>query len=304
MDNMLMNLLTLRLAAAIVGKRLRSYVALPVAAAGAGYALLSLTVAPILYAAPAKLMFGAAMAAVLICGRRSYWKCLLALYLSAFLMGGLMLSLTLLLGCQISGGALMGTVPLRVMLLAAALCAALPRLVRTLIGAYRHRVRHVRLRVELSDRMLCVWALVDSGNLLTEPVSGLPVVVFRPGLLPRPIGGRPVPYAAMGKDGWLNAFRPRRICVKLNEWTEIDAYIAESEGALGAEEAVIGANIWQSERRMLIDNETQDAAWEAVAETAPDGQEGAPVYSFGGDSADAVLRGGGGALDRKTDAEG
>lgn len=301
LDNTLMNFLVLRLAAALVGKRLRFYVVLPASLVGALYALLSMTVAPFLLATLPKLLFGAALAFVLRGCGGGYLKCLLSLYLSAFLLGGMMLALAMLFGGEVAGGVLMGTVPLRVLLLTAALFAVLPRVARALMSAYRHRTRHVRLRVELSDRVFVVWALVDSGNLLTEPVSGLPVVVLRTGLLP-PDGGRPVPYASMGAEGCLYAVRPRRMCVYTGEWMEIDAFAAEADGSLGAEEAVIGANLLQEERRALIDSETQDAAWEAVSPDTPARQERTHVHPLGRDAAHSVQAGGGDGVDREAHA--
>lgn len=85
-----------------------------------------------------------------------------------------MMALCLLLGGSLSGGALIGTVPLRVALLGAAAAALLPRPVRAFFSAVRGRSRRVRLRIVLDDRTLELTALADSGNLLTEPLSGKP----------------------------------------------------------------------------------------------------------------------------------
>lgn len=304
LDNMLMNWLVLRLAAVLVGKRLRYFVSLPAAAAGALYALLSMTAAPFLLTVLPKLLFGALLACVLTVNRRGYWKCLLALYLSAFLLGGTMFGLAMLLGGEISGGALIGTVPLRVLLVTAALCFGLPRAALSMIAAYRSRMRHVRVRVDLLDRSFILWALVDSGNLLTEPVSGLPVVIVKHGLLPKE-SGRPVPYAAMGANGWLNAIRPLRISVYTGDWYEINAYVAEAAGSLGAEEAIIGADLLQAEeRRSLHDSDAQDAHWEAVSQDTAAWQEADTVSSLGRNPADAVSGGGGGDVDRQAHAGG
>ena len=146
LDNMLMNWLVLRLAAVLVGKRLRYFVSLPAAAAGALYALLSMTAAPFLLTVLPKLLFGALLACVLTVNRRGYWKCLLALYLSAFLLGGTMFGLAMLLGGEISGGALIGTVPLRVLLVTAALCFGLPRAALSMIAGTAGFVAAVQIR--------------------------------------------------------------------------------------------------------------------------------------------------------------
>ena len=304
LDNMLMNWLVLRLGAVLVGKRLRYYVSLPAAAIGALYALLSMTAAPFLLSVWAKLLFGALLACVLMVNRRGYMKCLLALYLSAFLLGGTMFGLAMLFGGEVSGGALIGTVPLRVLLITAVLCFGLPRAALSLLAAYRSRMRHVRVRVDLADRSFIVWALIDSGNLLTEPVSGLPVIILKAGLLPGE-PGRPVPYAAMGADGWLNAIRPARVSVYTGSWYEINAYVAEAPGSLGAEEAIIGADLLRAEeRRSLHDSETQDALWEAVSADTQPRPQADPVSSYGGDPAHAVSGGGGDDVDRQAHAGG
>lgn len=304
LDNLLMNWLVLRLASVLVGKRLRYYVSLPASAAGALYALLSMTAAPFLLSVWPKLLFGALLACVLMVNRRGYWKCLIALYLSAFLLGGTMFGLAMLLGGEVSGGALIGTVPLRVLLITAALCFFLPRAALSLLAAYRSRMRHVRVRVDLADRSFIVWALVDSGNLLTEPVSGLPVIIVKAGLLPNE-PGRPVPYAAMGADGWLNAIRPARVSAYAGDWYEINAYVAESAGPLGAEEAIIGADLLQAEeRRSLHGSEAQDAHWEAVSPDTAARPEANPVSSLGRDPANAISGGGGGDVDRQAHAGG
>ncbi|MDO4572933.1 MAG: sigma-E processing peptidase SpoIIGA [Clostridia bacterium] len=301
LDNMLMNYLVLRLASVLCGKRLRAFVSLPAALLGALYALLSMSAAPILSAILPKLGFGALLALCLSDRGRGYLRALIALYLSAFLLGGVAFGVTLLVGGRLSGGALMGTVPLRAILVTAALCAALPRAALSLIAAYRGRTRHVRVRVELSDRAFIVQALVDSGNLLREPVSGLPVVLIRQGLLPK-ASGRPVPYMSLGGSGFLNALRPVRISVQMGAWYEIDAYVAEADYGIGPEEAVIGTDLLQRERGYAIDDEARNAAWEAVPADTAARQEEDPVYALGGDAADAVSGGGGGEMDRKAHA--
>lgn len=193
LDNLMMDLLMLHLAAAIGALRLRPVAAVAAALGGAVYALLSLTAVPLLRTLPCKLLLCVLASLPLTHGLRELPRALLALFLSACLTGGLLLALTLLLGGTLSGGALVGTVPLRVALAGAVAAAVLPRLVRAFFSAVRDRSRRVRMRVVLEDRTLELTAFADSGNLLTEPLSGKPVVVVERMLMPLAEGGAPRP---------------------------------------------------------------------------------------------------------------
>ena len=85
-----------------------------------------------------------------------------------------------------------------------------------------------------SLRLLC-----DSGNLLTEPFSGLPVIVVRKNALGRtlpqgfPTGCshlRIIPYSAVGGEGLLCAFRPESVEVRLGRRRQaVECYIAVSD---------------------------------------------------------------------------
>ena len=117
----------LRLAAAIGALRLRPVAAVLAAFLGAVYALLSMSALPQLTAPVPKLLLCAAASLPLVSAPRDLPRALLSLLAAACLTGGLMMALCLLLGGSLSGGALIGTVPLRVALLGAAAAALLPR---------------------------------------------------------------------------------------------------------------------------------------------------------------------------------
>lgn len=67
------------------------------------------------------------------------------------------------------------------------------------------------------ERTVRFEALIDTGNHLREPVSGLPVLIAEERLV-RDIlpdsDGRRVPYGGLGGNGWLTCFRPAEA------WTE------------------------------------------------------------------------------------
>ena len=263
LDNLMMDLLMLHLAAAIGALRLRPVAAVAAALGGAVYALLSLTAVPLLRTLPCKLLLCVLASLPLTHGLRELPRALLALFLSACLTGGLLLALTLLLGGTLSGGALVGTVPLRVV---------------------------------LEDRTLELTAFADSGNLLTEPLSGKPVVVVERMLMPLTEGGRPVPYAALGGDGFLYAVQPRLIQVYCGGWYAVDALVAPADVQIMGTQAIIDSALLPKGRR----NEDVETHVDVVpaAVPAPDRPAPAadPVHPFGRDAAGAVCTGGGAAV--------
>ena len=83
--------------------------------------------------------------------------------------------------------------------------------------------------------------LADSGNLLREPISGLPVILLRPGVLPggepltleRP-GQRVIPFSSAGGSDILIGFRADSITLKtLTRKKDIQAYLAFDKAGNG-----------------------------------------------------------------------
>ena len=103
------------------------------------------------------------------------------------------------------------------------------------------------------ERCVVFTALADTGNRLTEPFSGLPVVVLEEEkgrqLLTReeqnwldagmtagdpPPGLRLVTYRTISGNGLLAAFRPQSLRVRAGErWIEIEGYLALLRGGKG-----------------------------------------------------------------------
>ncbi len=300
LDNLMMNLLMLRLAYALEGVRPVSWRMWAAAAFGAVYALLSMSVLPVLAAFLPKLLLGAVMALPLMETPRTYPKALLCLYLAACLMGGVMFALAMLFGGNFRSGAFVCTVPVRVALISACCCALLPRLIRAMLRAIRQRPLRIRLMVRLPDRMLDLNALVDTGNLLVEPISGLPVIIIRPGLLP-PYEGRPVPYRTVDGEGMLRAMRPVDVRVYQGYWHSVDAMVAESRQALKCADAIVGGGILTDER-WCIHAQTETDTGTDLHAAADAAGEGTDVCPLGGDAAAAVWAAGGAGVDRTTDA--
>lgn len=300
LDNLLMNYLVLKLASVLCGKRLRALPALAVCLLGAVAALLSMSSAPVLQTPPAKLLLGLLMALPLKRSWKRYYAAVLYLFIASFFMGGLMLVLSMVFGGGMSSGALIGTLSLRILLLSLAACAAAPRVARALVAVVLTRKKRVRMLVSLPDRTLELVALLDSGNLLTEPLSGLPVVVVKPGLLPE--GGRPVPYRTMDSTGFVYAIRPISLQVDYGGWLEIDAFLAESPMPLDGADAIIDSALL-TQGGICTDAEPSDEQNSgAVPAANRQANKTDLVHPFGRDAAAAVPGGGRAGVDQSIDA--
>lgn len=301
LDNLMMNYLTLRLASAFYGCGARQWRLAAGAAFGAVYALISMAWLPILRAFVPKLLLGLAMALPLMERLRTYPKAFLCLLLSACLMGGVMFSILLLFGGEFYNGAYVSTVPARIALLSICVCACLPRVIVGVLYAVRQRKLTIRMRIRFADRTIDLLALIDSGNLLTEPLSGLPVIVLRPGLLPPMRHARPVAYRTVNGTGLLYAARPPALFVYHGYWRRIDAMVAESTTALRSADAILPSVLLTEEGRYThAQTESDDGA--AVSKAAAAAGEGDPVHSFGGDASGAVCGPGGAGMDRPAHA--
>ena len=301
MDNLMMNYLILRLGCVLYGGGVRQWRMLLAASLGAVYALLSLTKLPMLRAFLPKLLLCLAMALPLTERARTYPKAFLCLLLAACLMGGVMFSLLQLFGGEFYHGAYVCTVSIRMALLAICICACLPRLVVSVLHAVRQRKSSVRVCIRFADRTIELVALIDSGNLLTEPLSGLPVVVVRPGLLPRTQHVRPVAFRTVNGAGMLYAMRPAALLVYQGYWRRVDAMVAESAYALKSADAILPTALLTEEGRCTHARmDPDDGA--TVPKAAAQAGENDSVYPLGGDASGAVPAGGGAGMDRQAHA--
>lgn len=102
--------------------------------------------------------------------------------------------------------------------------------------------RSAYLTIETERGSVQVFARADTGNALTEPFSGLPVIVCEatalspilPPMSPEtlPPGFRLIPYESLGGAGVLPAFRPRRVTFK--NGGPLDCFVAVSQKPLSA----------------------------------------------------------------------
>ncbi len=206
LDNMLMDMLICRLAAAMCGRRPHTLRAVWFSVAGAVYAAFAYT-CPRLNSLPCKILLCLIMALALPCRSvREYLTGLAGMCAAAFIIGGSAFFAVYATGGA-ANGSLIGGVPLRIMLFAASAAAAMPSIARRL--RYR-RIQNEQihpLTIIRNHKTYTLTAMVDSGSSLVEPVSGLPVAVA---YIPGEKGDIPIPVSTVQGSGIMPAFRPDR----------------------------------------------------------------------------------------------
>ena len=166
--------------------------------------------------APMKLVPAVFMALIAFGGERRLWRCLVIFLAVSAAFGGGVFALQLLggRGLTLQNGIFYSAMDLRLILLSAAGCYVLITLL------FQRTARHSGLRRELvpavltlEGRRVALTALVDTGNTLTDPATGRPVMVaegekvgalFPDGQAPDPEElRRPVEaLERLGRQGW------------------------------------------------------------------------------------------------------
>lgn len=274
--NTIINYLLLLAAACVSGCPFKRWRLALGAAAGGGYAVLvMLPGLGALSSLPGKLAAAAVMAAIAFLGRdpRVLFRRTLVFFGASFAFGGAVYAVYFLTG-GLSPRSPYIHVELRTILLAAAVCWAIISLVfkgSALHGGLRRDI--TKVRAALGDSACEFFALLDTGNTLSDPLTNSPVIVSElesvrtllpKGLLPLLRENAPgkasalfeamaaidegrmfrlVPYRAVGvESGMLLAFRPDS--VEIGGKKSRGALIALSPGAIsdgGGYSAVCGA---------------------------------------------------------------
>ena len=223
-----------------------------------------------------------ALMVLILCGRRSgEWSRTLRIFafvwVATLLLGGTGAGLMYMLGAS-------GYSPL-----AALITALLGGTVLLFLTAERNRTRSssvVQLTIVCGNRAVRFPAAVDTGNVLVEPLSNLPVIVVEKRMLRGIARGRPyrrVPFASVGGEGVLPAFLPDRIRIN---GKECDACIAVYDGQLCME----GYGLIPG--RCLEDEYRHNAMGKGAAPTVG---RGAALHRGQSDAARTVHTAGGGA---------
>ena len=248
-DNTLMNCCVFALTAVWIGIRIRILPTVAVSFAGAVYALLSLFLFPILREWYLKLPCFLLLTLPLFRRGGSYLRMLPFLLLSAATVGGAVMMLTLLFGGSISlDGTIIGTVPIRAALVSAVIAAVLPRLMRELLSVRKKKALYTNIVVVLKDHTYRLRALIDSGNLLREPVSGLPVLLIDCETDQSTIA---IPYGTASDTGILLGERARSLILPDYRNATIDCICAQSPHRIIGAQAILPESVlpnqWRTE---------------------------------------------------------
>jgi hypothetical protein len=250
-DNALMNYCVYALAAAWMGVRIRLLPTAAVSVLGAVYALLSTFYVPALQEPYWKLGCFFGLSLLLFKRVGPAWKIVPFLALSAALTGGTAMLLTLQLGGTVyANGTIVGTVPVRTALLSVCAASCLPRIIRGMLSVRKKRSLHTVLVVRLSQRTYTLDALIDSGNLLKEPLSGLPVILIDREI-DRPT--RPIPFYKLSGSGVLYGERPVSAVLPQFGNAAVDCICARSPEPIRGAEAIMPESILPYEWRTRDD---------------------------------------------------
>lgn len=254
--NFSMDLLCLFLTARLLAAPFSLPRTLTAAALGGFYSVASLLITIRIPHLPIDLAFCLLMCAVAFFSRRDGVRRLLlfsgVFFLSSVLLGGIMTAVFNLMNRTAPSADAFVTetdVPLWLFALLSLLAWGITWVGGTFLRR-RAQIPEARLEITLGKRRTVIRALCDSGNLLTDPLSGKPVIVadlrvasallpadcppLSPHVsealsrLPPPIAARIrlLPAASVGQSGLIPALRPDRIVVQTgNQTRETDAII-------------------------------------------------------------------------------
>lgn len=183
LDNWLMNVLILRLAACFLGLRPGFFRIALLSGVGAIYAVFALFFKLLLHPV-LKIALCFIMAFSLKPdGARDYFIKTGVVALATLLAGGIAYALALAFGGESNGGLLIAPIPLRIIIYTAAILAFLPNLIRRI---RRNRVSaslYADIIIEHEGELFSMTGFIDTGNTLKDPITALPgVLVFCPDL--------------------------------------------------------------------------------------------------------------------------
>lgn len=151
LDNFLMNLLTLRAAAAMLSRKMKGSRAALVSFAGAAAAAAAAAGGTMFITLPVKLASTLLMAlAFPPHSFRELMHSAAALFLSAAVAGGAVLLAALAFGGTLRGGVIYGAIPLRAALLGAAAAAFMPRSIRKILSRRVRNEQIVHIKYEFA----------------------------------------------------------------------------------------------------------------------------------------------------------
>ena len=175
-----------------------------------------------MYSVISVFLFSAGMVAVLFCPCRflEYLRCLLVFYISSFLLAG---SIYMFLP-YFGGGIIRNNVIYydgpKILVIAAVTCFCILKSLKYIKSRFGKNGLYVTVRYK--DRTACLKGILDTGNLLCEPICGNPVVVGDEDVLKELFDEnctllninewiescdiRLIPYQTVGKEGVMTGF--------------------------------------------------------------------------------------------------
>lgn len=118
---------------------------------------------------------------------KKMWKSILIFYLTSFVFGGAAFALIYIIRPQdilIKNGLFLGTYPLKTVILAAIVAFIVIITAFTIVKTkVTKKDMFCNIEIKLNGKILKTKALIDSGNMLKEPITNTPVVVIERSLL-------------------------------------------------------------------------------------------------------------------------
>lgn len=188
-------------------------------------------------------------------------------FIASFLYGGLMLFIWSVLkpdNLSIQNGIVYLDISPIILLLSTLICYLVISLIRFFARRQGGGAKRVTLIIETDFGATSIIALTDTGNSLTDNITGCPVIIIESlaakellavlpthdsilaGNIPKNSGFRLLPYKTVGGNGLIPAFRPKSVYLKLeNEKRQIsNVLIAISEQKLGDDyKAIINPDV-------------------------------------------------------------
>ncbi len=241
LDNAVMNALILLIASSFARCKLRPILTVMLSFLGGGYAMLALKY-PIVFANPiVKVAFAFVLAfALKSSNRKSYFFSVMFVLLSAVLLGGIGFFIVFSMGGSFAFGALTGTNTLRIGLYTLLVGLCIPRVIR-LLASRKNPDKPMKLRVYSKGEWHSFDALIDTGNMATEPLSGLPVV-----FLPRDICEGfvyPLPIQSVCGEKMLSCTRAKAAKIGCSDsWYDTDIMICATDQLTNKGYAIVGCD--------------------------------------------------------------
>ena len=118
---------------------------------------------------------------------KQLWKTILIFYLTSFVFGGAAFSLIYIVKPQeilMKNGLFLGTYPLKTVILAAFIAFIILITAFTIVKSKLNKKdMFCEIKVKLNNKLIETKAMIDTGNLLKEPITNTPVIILEHTLL-------------------------------------------------------------------------------------------------------------------------